>query len=152
MPQILIIDDEPLLRTVLRDILERNGHTVMDAPDGRTGLALWQHTPGDLVLTDIFMPESDGIEVIAQLTLAWPQTKIIAMTGRAQHDDITSLMGPTALQLGARHVLTKPFTKRTLLAAISAVLNPKEGTSEEPSRAETPVSLHGVQNCPRGDD
>ena len=133
MPQILIIDEEPLLRTVLRDILERNGHVVMDAPDSRTGLALWQHTPGDLVLTDTFMPESDGIETMVQLTLAWPQAKIIAMTARAQNDDITSLMGPPALQFGARHVLTKPFTKRTLLAAISAMLDSKEGTSEEPS-------------------
>lgn len=144
MPRILIIDDEPLVRSVLRGILERNGHTVMDAPDGRAGLALWRHTPSDLVLTDIFMPETDGIEVIVQLTRVWPQAKIIAMTGGALNGDFMSTVAPAALQLGARHILLKPFTKRTLLAAISAVLNPTEGISDGESRTETPVSLLGV--------
>lgn len=145
MPRILIIDDEPLVRSVLRSILERNGHTVMDAPDGRAGLALWRHTPSDLVITDIFMPETDGIEVILQLTCIWPQAKIIAMTGGDKKGDFTSLVAPAALQLGAQHILVKPFTKQTLLAAISAVLNPKEGASDEASRTETLSSLNGVR-------
>ena len=51
MPRILLIDDEPLVRAVLRSILERHGYMVMDAPDGRAGLALWRKTPSDLVLT-----------------------------------------------------------------------------------------------------
>lgn len=126
MPRILIIDDEPLVRAVLRRILERQGYTVMDAPDGRAGLALWRHTPSDLVLTDMFMPDLDGIEVIRQLTRLWPQAKIIAMTGGAKNGDFTSTVAPAALQLGAQHMLLKPFTKQTLLAVISAVLNPQE--------------------------
>jgi len=81
MPRILIIDDEPLVRTVLRSLLEREGYTVMEASNGRAGLALWRHTPSDLVLTDMFMPHQDGIEVIVQLTRIWPHAKIIAMTG-----------------------------------------------------------------------
>lgn len=126
MPRILIIDDEPLVRAVLRSILERNGYTVMDAPDGRAGLALWRHTPSDLVLTDLFMPECDGIEVIRQLRRVWPQAKIIAMTGGTKIGDFNSSMAPAALQLGAQHMLLKPFTKETLLGVIAAVLNPQE--------------------------
>src|SRR5438067_1258219 len=99
MSRILIIDDEPLVRAVLRSILERHGHTVMEAPDGRAGLALWRHTPSDLVLTDIFMPGFDGIEVIRQLTRIWPQAKIIAMTGGAKIGGFTSSVAPAALQL-----------------------------------------------------
>ena len=145
MPRILIIDDEPLVRAVLRSILERNGYAVMDAQGGRAGLALWRHTPSDLVLTDIFMPEQDGIEVILQLTRIWPLAKIIAMTGGAQKGDLTSLVAAAALQLGAQYILVKPFTKETLLTAISAVLNPQEGTGDEESRTETRVSLKGVR-------
>jgi CheY-like chemotaxis protein len=131
MPRILIIDDEPLLRSVLRSILERNGHTVEDAPNGRAGLALWHQTPSDLVLTDIFMPELDGIEVILQLTRVWPQPKIIAMTGGAQSGDFTSTVAPAALRLGAQHILLKPFTVQTLLTAISAVLIDRNGMRDE---------------------
>lgn len=144
MSRILIIDDEPLVRSVLRSILERNGHTVRDAPDGRAGLALWRHTPSDLVLTDLFMPEQDGIEVILQLTRIWPQAKIIAMTGGTQTGDFTSTVAPATLLLGAQYILMKPFTKQTLLAAISAVLSLKGETSDEESRTETVASLKGV--------
>ena len=143
MPRILIIDDEPLVRAVLRRILERHGYAVMEAPDGRTGLALWRHTPGDLVLTDMFMPDTDGIEVIVQFSRLWPEIKIIAMTGGTKTVDFMSTVAPAALHLGARHLLVKPFTIGTLLAGISAVLNPPAGTRAEESRTETPVSLTG---------
>jgi two-component system, chemotaxis family, chemotaxis protein CheY len=145
MSRILIIDDEPLVRSVLCRILEHNGHTVVVAPNGRAGLALWRQTPSDLVLTDLFMPECDGIEVIRQLTRVWPHAKIIAMTGGARTGDFMSMVAPAALQLGAQHILMKPFTKETLLAVISAVLNPKERTRDEESRAEIPVLLKEVQ-------
>src|SRR6195256_2756214 len=108
MPRILIIDDEPLVRAVLRSILERQGHAVREAREGGAGLALWRHTPSDLVLTDMFMPECDGIEVIRQLTRLWPQAKIIAMTGGAKNGDFTSSVAPAALRLGAQHMLLKP--------------------------------------------
>ena len=137
MPRILIIDDEPLVRAVLRDILERHGHTVMEAPDGRAGLALWQHTPSDLVLTDMFMPDMDGIEVIVRLTQVWPQVKIIAMTGGAKHGNFMSTVAPAAIRLGARHMLIKPFTIRTLLTVIEAVLNPERGIRDDNAHPET---------------
>lgn len=140
MPRILIIDDEPLVRAVLRSILERHGYTVMDAPDGRAGLALWRHTPSDLVLTDLFMPECDGIEVIRQLRRVSAQAKIIAMTGGTKIGDFNSTVAPAALQLGAQHMLLKPFTKETLLAVIWTVLNPQED-SRTTSLAQTHPAL-----------
>lgn len=145
MPRILIIDDEPLVRAVLRSILERHGHTVMEAPDGRAGLALWHQTPSDLVLTDMFMPECDGIEVIRQLTRVWPQAKIIAMTGGAKNGDFTSTVAPAALRLGAQHMLLKPFTKQTLLAVISTVLNPQEDCGITSLDQTHPVLSRGVR-------
>jgi len=145
MPRILIIDDEPLVRAVLRSILERHGYTVMDAPDGRAGLALWRHTPSDLVLTDLFMPACDGIEVIRQLTRDWPQAKIIAMTGGTKIGDFNSTVAPAALQLGAQHMLLKPFTKETLLAVISAVLNPQEDFRTTSLDQTHPVLSRGVR-------
>jgi CheY-like chemotaxis protein len=144
MPRILILDDEPLVRAVLRRILERHGYTVMDAPDGRAGLALWRSTPGDLVLTDMFMPGTDGIEVIVQFSRLWPETKIIAMTGGAKSADFLSSVAPAAFQLGARLLLIKPFTISTLLAAISAVLPRKDAPSDEASPWVTSDSLKGV--------
>jgi CheY-like chemotaxis protein len=145
MPRIHIIDDEPLVRSVLRTILERDGHTVVAASNGRDGLELWRHSPSDLLLVDIFMPDLDGIEVIMQLTRVWPRAKIIAMTGSARKSDTTSLVALASLELGAQHILMKPFTKLALLAAISAVLNPKEKTRNSESRSETPILLKGMQ-------
>jgi two-component system, chemotaxis family, chemotaxis protein CheY len=145
MPRILIIDDEPLVRSVLRSILERNGHTVVDASNGRDGLELWCHSPSDLLLIDIFMPDVDGIEVIMQLKRVWPRAKIIAMTGGARKSDTTSLVALAARQLGAQHILMKPFTKLTLLAAISTVLNPEERTRDKESQSETPIFSKGMQ-------
>lgn len=86
MARVLIIDDEPSVRTVLRALLEREGHTVRDEPDSRAGLALLRTSSVDLVLTDIFMPEKDGIEVIMGIKRRWPRSKVIAITGGGTPD------------------------------------------------------------------
>jgi len=128
---------------MLRSILEGNGYTVMVAADGRAGLAQLRHAPSDLVLTDIFMPEQDGIEVILQLSRIWPQAKIIAMTGGGSRTSgLMSTIAPAAVLLGAQRTLVKPFTKQALLAAISAVLSLKG--DEQESRARTVASLKEV--------
>src|ERR1043165_3554617 len=92
---------------------------------------------------NMFMPEFDGIEVIRQLSRLWPQAKIIAMTGGAKIGDFTSSVAPAALQLGAQHMLLKPFTKQTLLTAISAVLNPQEGSETKSLNRDTGYSEAG---------
>ena len=134
MKKILIIDDEPQIRTVLRDILSREGYAVQDAPDGRVGIAMWHKEPADLVLTDIFMPHKDGIETIMELKRSRPQAKIIAMTGGGQID--FPEMGSAAGFLGANGTLEKPFDRGSLLAAIRSVLG-------EHSPAYKPVASVG---------
>ncbi len=120
MAHVLIIDDDLAVRTVLRALLEREGHTVLDAPDGRAGLALLQTSSVDLVLTDIFMPERDGIEVIMEIKRRWPQSKIIAITGGGQTGQ-TELI-PATLLLGATRTLQKPIAKQALITAVAEAL------------------------------
>jgi len=119
--RILVIDDELPIRQVLRSILERAGHTVLDAPDGRSGMALWRREPTDIVVTDIFMPEKDGVEVIQEMKNVATKPKIIAISGGGQSGlfDLSS----TATLLGADRVLVKPFDQRTLLLTVQEVLN-----------------------------
>jgi CheY-like chemotaxis protein len=75
-------DDEPL-RSVLRQILERTGHEVAEAADGRAAMEIQRQKGADLVITDIIMPEVDGIETIMVLRREFPSVKIIAISGAA---------------------------------------------------------------------
>jgi DNA-binding response OmpR family regulator len=121
MSRILIIDDELSLRRVLRSILERAGHTVLDAPDGGKGMALWRREPTDIVVIDIFMPEKDGIEVILEMQNVAAKPKIIAMSGGGRKGLLD--WSSSALALGADRVLLKPFDQRTFLLTIQEVLD-----------------------------
>ena len=120
MPRILVIDDEELLRSTVVTMLTRAGFTVEDTSDGKAGLAMVHKNPPDLVITDIFMPDSDGIEIIKALKHSCTQTKIIAMTGGGdiQMMEVASM----AKLLGAAHILHKPFDRKSLLEAVDAVL------------------------------
>jgi DNA-binding response OmpR family regulator len=115
-----VIDDEQLLRSTVVTILTRGGYSVEEASDGQAGIAMFHRNPPDVVITDIFMPNRDGIEVIKELKHSSPRTKIIAMTGggNLRMMEIASV----AKVLGADHVLAKPFESESLLAAIKAVL------------------------------
>jgi len=124
MEKILIIDDEPEVRAVLREILVREGFTVEVAADGQVGVAMWRKEPVDLVLTDIFMPNKDGIETILELKRSRPQAKIIAMTGGGEKKFLE--MRAAAGYLGADRTLEKPFDRQTLLAAIRSVLSEQD--------------------------
>ena len=68
MATILIIDDEEPIRILLRSVLETEGYEVMEAPNGRIGLELYRHRPTDLIITDILMPELDGLDMLLELT------------------------------------------------------------------------------------
>ncbi len=120
MSRILVIDDEQPLRRVLRSIMERAGHTVLEAPDGSEGMALWRQAPTDVVVTDIFMPEKDGIQIIMELKRVAMKPKIIVMSG----GDVKRLfdLKSAASLLGADRVLSKPFNPQTLLQAVEGVL------------------------------
>ena len=120
MPRILVIDDNELLRSAVVTMLTRAGFSVEDTSDGKAGIAMFHKNPPDLVITDIFMPDKDGIEIIKALKHSRPQTKIIAMTGGGERHliDIAS----AAKFLGADDVLHKPFENESLLAAVNAAL------------------------------
>jgi len=71
--RILLIDDDPLARNILRQILELDGHMVVDAANGAVAMQRWSEQPADLIVTDILMPEKDGLEVIRELRRQCPQ-------------------------------------------------------------------------------
>ena len=105
MATILIIDDEESIRHLLREVLEKAGHKVLEAANGREGLETYQKHPADLVIMDLLMPDTDGLETTLQLTREYVDAKVIAITG-AQGDrnflDVANLFG-------ARRTFQKPF-------------------------------------------
>ena len=118
MASILIIDDSPSIRLFLENALSKAGHEITTAPDGRQGFAALSKRRFDLVITDIFMPESDGIETIRNARQAGVLPRVIAISSK---DSIMNLL-PAAKMLGAMHTIQKPFTAEQLLEAVSSVL------------------------------
>ena len=120
MARILVIDDDPEIRETVRRILASRGHTVELAQDGKVGIAaLAQHVP-DLVITDVFMPDQDGIETIIELRKAFPNLRVIAMSGGSTGGLMSLLDDMEAF--GANATLPKPFTPKELIAAVNSVL------------------------------
>jgi two-component system response regulator (stage 0 sporulation protein F) len=115
MATILLIDDEPEIRALLRAVLESAGHTVTEAINGRDGLARYREQPADLVITDIHMPELSGLDLILELTREFFNVKVIAISGTQGED--TSVLNAAKL-LGARQTLQKPFSLETFRAAV----------------------------------
>ena len=120
MARILIIDDDDIIRRMLCLMLTKAGYEVLDAADGQEGIELFRENEIDLVITDLIMPEKEGIEMIMELKNDFPDVKIIAMSGGAQ-------MGPEgylqlADALGAQHTLKKPISRDDMLKAIADIL------------------------------
>ena len=120
MAEILIIDDEPGVLGVLRRILETAGHSVTDAPNGEVALRQFEGKPADLVITDIFMPKMDGIEFLVHLRTAFPDARVLAMSGGGLLSRDQALSD--ASLLGADQILQKPFNRQDLLEAVDRVL------------------------------
>ena len=120
MALILIIDDEPQIRSMLKLMLEREGYEVAEAPDGIEGIRVYRQKPADLVITDLIMPNKDGIGMIIDLKKEFPNVKIIAMSGGGLNKPEGYLKG--AKKLGAACTLTKPIDRDEMLKAIKDVL------------------------------
>jgi DNA-binding response OmpR family regulator len=120
MAAILIIDDEEDIRQILAALLQRMGHQVREAGNGAEGLKLYRESPTDLVITDLVMPEKEGLSTIMELRRLQPAVRIIAMSGGLAHDP--KLYLNMAQKLGADHVLRKPFQIEDLQAAVAATL------------------------------
>ncbi|MBF0428246.1 MAG: response regulator [Magnetococcales bacterium] len=121
MAQILIVDDDPAIRHLLREILEEEGHAVEDAPDGRVGLQRFRKKRPDLVMTDILMPEKDGVELIMELQEVGFKVRIVAMSGGGRGLDAAFNLR-MAQDFGANRLLVKPFTRKQALEAVQEAL------------------------------
>lgn len=115
-PSVLVIDDEPQMRRLLRVALEGNGYRVFDAATGNAGLIEAAQRPPDLILLDLGLPDLDGISVLKRLR-EWSQTPVIVLSVRDRELDKIS-----ALDAGADDYVTKPFSSGELLARLRAAL------------------------------
>jgi CheY-like chemotaxis protein len=118
MASILIIDDEAPIRLLLRRVLEEHGHQIREAANGQSGLALYREAPADVVITDILMPERDGLEVTLALTREFLDARVIAITGATGDQNYLNV----AKLFGARRVVQKPFTPEEILRAVQFTL------------------------------
>lgn len=117
MASILVIDDHDSLRLLVKGVLEGAGHKVTDASNGVLGLAAYRRKPVDLVITDICMPQMNGLELILELTRSFLHVKVIAMSGEPHDQGVEPPLAKAKL-LGARHTLEKPFSMETLLKVV----------------------------------
>ena len=120
MARILIIDDEAMIRDLLVNILEREGYDTATASGGKDGIKIYRENPTDLIITDLLMPEKDGIEIIRELCRDFQDVKIIAMSGGGKTDSETYLH--IAKTIGAIKTLAKPFDRKELLTTIRELL------------------------------
>ena len=120
MARILVIDDDATVRLSVRLALEDADHAVQAAADGREGTILFQKSPADLVISDIFMPEKEGLETIDEIKRLRPQTKIIAISGGGRMDPGDYLT--IAKSVGADRALMKPFDIQELVAVVDELL------------------------------
>ena len=119
--RILLIDDDELLRSAISDLLETEGYLVSTAGAVDTGLRMFRAARPDLVITDLTMPQSDGIEIINALSKEEPRPRIIVISGGGETIDSLSNLR-RAQDLGADRILEKPFRANALLETINALM------------------------------
>ena len=119
-PVILLIDDEENFRCVIKQVLVNAGFEVVEAANGAQGIRYFYEKPADMIITDIIMPEKEGIETIIELKNAFPNVKLIAMSGGGWYG--TDIDFDMAKKLGAK-TLDKPFALQDLLDVVHELLN-----------------------------
>ncbi len=129
MARILIVDDEVTFRTVAAAALVKTGHSVIEAQDGRSALTLLDSETFDLVITDVLMPEQDGLELIMKVRAKNNSVPVIAITGHPVKADLYLRL---ASALGAQRVLAKPFSMEELFAAVRELVPPDPAGIREP--------------------
>lgn len=128
MPTVLVIDDERPIRALLREVLAEQGYDVTEAEDGVKGVRRAREQRPDLVITDILMPDKDGLETILELRAAAPHLPVIAISGGSTRVPMDVLAA--ARRFGARRVFSKPFDPLAVVAAVKELL---DGPAEPPA-------------------
>jgi DNA-binding response OmpR family regulator len=131
MARILLIDDDDYVRAMLRLTLIHFGHVVIEARNGKEGLALFDGANVDLLITDIVMPEKEGLEVLMELRKKQTTVKIIAISGGGRQGGTDYLH--IAKLMGASAVLAKPFSNEVLISTINSLLPPERQTKSQPN-------------------
>lgn len=121
MARILLVEDNALFQHALTQMLTAFGHEVILAADGRQALAQLRLQPCEVILTDVLMPEIDGLEVLRRVAREHPGMPVIVMSGGSARTPLADVL-QLALSLGARAVLAKPFRSAELREALAAVL------------------------------
>ncbi|MGD9159204.1 MAG: response regulator [Desulfobacteraceae bacterium] len=117
---ILIVDDEEQMRLALRRMLEREGYSVREAENGDKAIRIHREKQADLIITDIIMPDKEGLGTIVELKSEFPYTKIFAMSGGGKNSPEQYLR--MANGLGVDKVFIKPFNREDILSAVAEVL------------------------------
>lgn len=120
MAKIIVIDDEPYILLMLKKMLEKEGHQVEMATNGVEGIDLYHKNGADLIITDIVMPEKEGLETIINLKTENPSLKVIAISGGGRVDSREYLH--SAQLLGAEKIFQKPFKKDEIVNAVNELL------------------------------
>jgi DNA-binding NtrC family response regulator len=120
MADVIVVDDEEAMCRVVTATLEMDGLTAVAVSDARAALALLRESPPRLVLTDVFLPEMDGIELLAAIRREAPYMPVVLMSGGGQYRNAAPLVA--AGHLGATATLAKPFTPKQLLEVVRKAL------------------------------
>ena len=136
MARILVVDDDKAVRLLLRAMLERRGHSVVEAEDGAEGLQYYRAAPADLVITDIQMPVMDGLQMIKELRGDFPTAKIIAISGEKG--------GLVAAQPLSQGTFEKPLYMQEFLDAVQKFAS-APGTSIYMLQPSALAGVHSVQ-------
>lgn len=126
MARILVIDDNPAMRDMLIETLVAIGHETYGAATGMNVATLMRAHPADIVITDILMPEKDGLETIAELRSGQPQVKIIAISGDPKDWKVLNM----AKKIGAHQIMSKPFTSQEIVAVVETLLKTSWANTE----------------------
>lgn len=140
MARILVIDDQKEILDLLRRYLTATGHEVVTADSGHAGRKLFEQSPVDVVVTDIFMPDQDGLEMIMAMRRHYPEVKVIAISGGGTLGNIDILQA--AQRLGASAVFEKPFDLVQLADKIRALTDGSDASSghDEKGTEEAPCA------------
>lgn len=120
MPGVMVVEDDQSLREMLREALEKRRYTVITAADGREAIAKFRPSVVDLVITDLLMPEEDGLMVIMKVKELKDSVKVIAISGGGKAGPGSYLL--FARKLGADHVFSKPFLPSELVMKVKELI------------------------------